>query len=58
MIEAIEEWGPLKGTWLGLKRVGRCHPWGTTGYDPVPRKDGRDSAKKEELSVEQNKNEH
>lgn len=37
MIEAVKEWGPIKGFWLGLKRIGRCHPWGTTGYDPVPR---------------------
>lgn len=39
MIEAINEWGPLKGTWLGLKRIGRCHPWGGHGYDPVPKKE-------------------
>jgi uncharacterized protein len=37
-IEAINEWGPLKGTWLGIKRFSRCHPWGTHGYDPIPRK--------------------
>ncbi|MDX1590924.1 MAG: membrane protein insertion efficiency factor YidD [Balneolaceae bacterium] len=37
MIEAVHEWGPFKGFWLGLKRIGRCHPWGTSGYDPVPR---------------------
>ncbi|CAH0998690.1 Putative membrane protein insertion efficiency factor [Neolewinella maritima] len=38
-VEAIEEWGPLKGSWLALKRIGRCHPWGGFGPDPVPRKD-------------------
>lgn len=38
MIGAIREWGPLQGTWLGLKRIGRCHPWGTHGHDPVPKR--------------------
>lgn len=36
MIDAVREWGAVKGFWLGLKRVVRCHPWGTAGYDPVP----------------------
>ena len=36
MIEAVNEWGPLKGFWLGIKRIGRCHPWGGDGHDPVP----------------------
>lgn len=35
-IEAIEVHGPLKGGWMGLKRIARCNPWGTSGYDPVP----------------------
>jgi len=38
MLEAIKTWGPLKGFWLGLNRIGKCHPWGTSGYDPVPKK--------------------
>ncbi|MCT4583003.1 MAG: membrane protein insertion efficiency factor YidD [Flavobacteriales bacterium] len=37
-VEAVKEWGPLKGIWLGMKRLAKCHPWGTSGYDPVPRK--------------------
>lgn len=37
-IEAIQEWGVIKGTWLGMKRIAKCHPWGTSGYDPVPQK--------------------
>jgi putative membrane protein insertion efficiency factor len=28
MIQAIREWGPIKGGWLGIKRIGKCHPWG------------------------------
>jgi putative membrane protein insertion efficiency factor len=35
-IEALQRHGPVKGLWLGLKRIGRCHPWGSSGYDPVP----------------------
>lgn len=44
-IEAIKEWGPVKGSWLGARRISRCHPWGTHGYDPVPKKDAKPGAK-------------
>ena len=36
--EALDTHGVLKGTALTLKRVGRCHPWGGFGFDPVPKK--------------------
>lgn len=35
-VEAIKKYGPFKGGWLTLKRLGRCHPWGSHGHDPVP----------------------
>ena len=39
MIEAIQKRGAVQGLWLGVKRIGRCHPWGGHGYDPVPEAD-------------------
>jgi uncharacterized protein len=35
-VEALREHGALRGTWLAVRRVGRCHPWNPGGIDPVP----------------------
>jgi putative membrane protein insertion efficiency factor len=35
-VDALRRYGGFKGGWLMLKRIARCHPWGGSGYDPVP----------------------
>lgn len=34
MIQAVHKYGPVKGGWKGIKRIGRCQPWGGSGFDP------------------------
>ena len=33
-VDAIKKYGSLRGVWIGMQRLGRCHPWGGSGYDP------------------------
>jgi hypothetical protein len=35
-IQALKKHGLIKGGWLSVKRISSCHPWGGSGYDPVP----------------------
>jgi hypothetical protein len=37
-VEALQQHGALKGSWLSIKRIASCNPWGGQGYDPVPKK--------------------
>ncbi len=36
--QSVDRFGIFKGSWLGFKRIIRCHPWNDGGYDPVPKK--------------------
>ena len=35
-LDAIKKYGPFKGGWLAVKRIASCHPWGGSGYNPLP----------------------
>ena len=46
--QAVALHGPVKGLWLALRRISRCHPWGGLGYDPVP---GAERASEEKFTA-------
>lgn len=46
--DALREYGGIRGGWLAMKRIGRCHPWGGSGYDPVPQRKTRPRSGTEE----------
>lgn len=45
-MEAVKTHGAFAGGWLALKRIGRCHPWGGCGHDPVPPRQAKESSPK------------
>lgn len=42
-LEAIKEYGAMKGTYLGIKRILKCHPFHEGGYDPIPKRENKNS---------------
>jgi putative membrane protein insertion efficiency factor len=50
-LEALKKHGAFRGTWLAARRIGRCHPWGGSGYDPVPDEKEVEQLRKERAAV-------
>ena len=50
--EAIDRYGALRGGWLAMRRIGRCHPWSAGGHDPVPEVNKRRIVSNKQLGKE------
>jgi putative membrane protein insertion efficiency factor len=57
-MKAVREHGALSGGWLAARRVGRCHPWGGSGYDPVPEIQGRAATNDEDAAATSRLDQH
>ena len=42
-LDALEKHGAVRGAWLAVRRIARCHPWGGSGFDPVPNENPDDN---------------
>ena len=49
--EAIDRFGPARGSWLAFRRLMRCFPWNAGGYDPVPAKNGLEAMQTDSSAV-------
>jgi putative membrane protein insertion efficiency factor len=49
-MDAVKTHGAILGGWLAVKRLGRCHPWGGCGHDPVPPRVSKEKRKRDELA--------
>ena len=57
-LESLERYGALKGGWMATRRIFRCHPWGGSGYDPVPLPDGESSSATHTAELAETSSEH